>query len=169
MSATTRPPRVTVPENVWVALIAAVPATVAAVAAMRQSRSTGEKVEAARSALADATTATAATAAAVADVHHEMRPNSGGSLRDAVDRLEREVASVSHELRDTRRAVDDTRTDVTHSIEEHTDIRREIANGLREHDAMRREVRGVVRKEVRAALSERLAARRSTDAPGNVD
>lgn len=155
-------------EAVVVALIAAVPATLASFAALRSSAATGRKVERARSAL-DV-------------VSHEMRPNSGGSLRDAIDRLEagqaalgsaivvqgRDVGGLREEMRDVRREVADTRQDVVHSIEEHTDIRRDIAAGLREHDAIRKEVRSTVRKELREALAARMAARRSTDG-GNVD
>lgn len=62
-------------DAVLVACIAAVPPTLVALLSLRQGRTTRDRVDK----VADET----------AQVTHEMRPNSGGSMRDAIDRIER--------------------------------------------------------------------------------
>lgn len=85
-------------DAILVAAIAALPPTLVALAGFAQGRSTRARVD---------------------SVTHEMRPNSGGSMRDAVDRIERRqeehgarLAQVGEELGTIREIqADDRRAD----------------------------------------------------------
>ncbi len=94
------------PLTEWVALVGAVAAAVVAlIKATAEASKTRAEVAAMRAELAKGQKAARDTAQLVAESHHQLTPNGGGSIKDATTRLEAGLAEVRGDVRGIRRDV----------------------------------------------------------------
>ena len=113
----------------WVALIGAVSAAVVGlIKATAEASRTRAEVAAMRAELARGQKAARDTAQLIAESHHQLTPNGGGSIKDATTRLESGLAEVRGDIRGIRRDVGRLADADAHIAE-----RKE-----REHDAIHR-------------------------------
>ncbi len=90
----------------WVALIGAVAAAFAIIVkAASDAERTRAEVAAMRAELTKGQKAARDTAQLVAESHHQLTPNGGGSIKDAATRLEAGLAEVRGDVRGIRRDV----------------------------------------------------------------
>ena len=117
------------PLTEWVALVGAVAAAVVGlIKATAEASKTRAEVAAMRAELAKGQKAARDTAQLVAESHHQLTPNGGGSIKDATTRLESGLAEVRGDVRGIRRDVGRLADADAHIAE-----RKE-----REHDAIHR-------------------------------
>lgn len=117
------------PLTEWIALVGAVAAAVVGlIKATAEASKTRAEVAAMRAELARGQEAAQNTAQLVAESHHQLTPNGGGSIKDAATRLEAGLAEVRGDIRGIRRDVGRLADADAHIAE-----RKE-----REHDAIHR-------------------------------
>lgn len=122
----------------WVALIGAVSAAVIGlIKATAEASKTRAEVAAMRAELAKGQRAARGTAQLIAESHHQLTPNGGGSIKDATTRLEAGLAEVRADIRGIRRDVGRLADADAHIAE-----RKE-----REHDEINRRLERLARRQ----------------------
>ena len=122
----------------WVALVGAISAAVVGlIKATAEASKTRAEVAAMRAELAKGQKAARDTAQLVAESHHQLTPNGGGSIKDATTRLEAGLAELRSDIRGIRRDVGRL-TDADAHIAERKE---------REHDAIHRRLERLERRQ----------------------